>query len=76
MYLSELFSFVQKVPGVKHVRDVRLETRPVVPNKEANLASDTPEAARPVTLVTGRRIEIPGDTLVCSLAHDVQMVEI
>ncbi|MBI5879541.1 MAG: putative baseplate assembly protein [Chloroflexi bacterium] len=76
LYISELFAFIQKVPGVKHVRDIHLAQRAVVPNKEVNLASESGDSGRPLTAVTGRRIEVPGDTLICSLAHDVQIVEL
>ncbi|MBN1140141.1 MAG: putative baseplate assembly protein [Anaerolineae bacterium] len=34
LYVSEIYSLIQKVPGVKHVLDVRLSYRPVVPSKE------------------------------------------
>jgi predicted phage baseplate assembly protein len=34
LYVSEVYSLIQKVPGVKHVLDVRLSYRPVVPSKE------------------------------------------
>jgi hypothetical protein len=29
---------------------------------------------KPLTIVKDRRLEIPADTLLCSLAHDVQVV--
>lgn len=34
LYVSEIYSLIQKVPGVKHVLDVRLSYRPVIPAKE------------------------------------------
>ncbi len=34
LYVSEVYSLIQRVPGVKHVLDVRLSYRPVVPAKE------------------------------------------
>jgi predicted phage baseplate assembly protein len=34
LYVSEIYSLIQKVPGVKHVLDVRLSYRSVVPAKE------------------------------------------
>ncbi len=38
LYVSEIYSLIQKVPGVKHVLDVRLSYRQVVPGKERTLA--------------------------------------
>lgn len=82
LYISELYSIVQKVPGVKHVRDVRLSQRRVIPARE--VAPDAPDDVReqalqsqsPLIAVTTRMLDIPEDTVVVSLAHDVQVVEL
>ena len=34
LFVSEIYSLIQKIPGVKHVLDVKLASRPVVPIKE------------------------------------------
>ena len=35
LFVSELYTLIQRVPGVKHVLDVRLSVRPVLPKHEA-----------------------------------------
>jgi hypothetical protein len=35
LFVSELYALIQRVPGVKHVLEVRLGTRPVAPKEEA-----------------------------------------
>ena len=34
LYISEILALLQKVPGVRHVRDVQAESRRVVPSRE------------------------------------------
>ncbi len=82
LYVSEVFSLVQQVAGVKHVLDVQLSCRPVIPSREPATAAatgpgeDEEEAAgRPLlTPITQRMLQVPPDTLLCSLDHDVQVV--
>lgn len=81
LYVSEIFSLLQQVPGVKHVLDVRLSYRQVIPSRErAAVAAgdgDERETLRPpLTTVTQRMLRVPPDTLLCSLDHEVQVVEI
>jgi predicted phage baseplate assembly protein len=86
LYVAELFSVIQQVPGVKHVLDVQLRQRAVVPGKEtpplgqledyaADAARGTPTDAA-LTLVTGRVLLVPPDALLCSLDHEVALVEL
>jgi predicted phage baseplate assembly protein len=42
LYVSELFSLIQQVPGVKHVLDVQVSHRQVVPRRESR--AERPEA--------------------------------
>jgi predicted phage baseplate assembly protein len=87
LYIAELFSVIQQVPGVKHVLDVQLRQRPVLPSKEApplgqleDFANSAANATRAqdqtLNLVTGRVLQIPADTLLCSLDHEVELVEL
>jgi predicted phage baseplate assembly protein len=85
LYVAELFSVIQQVPGVKHVLDVQLRQRPVEPAKESpplgQLEDFADAAARGVgeealTPVNGRVLQVTPDTLICSLAHDVVAVEL
>ncbi|MGC9400745.1 MAG: putative baseplate assembly protein [Anaerolineae bacterium] len=78
LYVSELFSLIQQVPGVQHVLDVQLAYRDVVPVEEpdpdaeaAEASGETPEALTPLE---GRRLAVPDDTLLCSLTHTVKVV--
>jgi hypothetical protein len=87
LFISELYALIQRVPGVKHVLEVRLATGPIVPKEEAPHSGDqlalvpldgnplpVEAAERPLTAVKERRLEIPADALLCSLDHDVQVV--
>jgi predicted phage baseplate assembly protein len=80
LYVAEIYSLIQKVPGVKHVLEVRLNQREVFPSKEpsARGEEDRPEAAAEGALipVTERRLEVPDDTLLCSLDHQVEIVDL
>jgi hypothetical protein len=73
------------VPGVKHVLDVQVGYRPLVLSDEvAELeevpageaaegeGSDEEETSPELTLLGDeRRLEVPGDTLLCSLDHKI-----
>jgi hypothetical protein len=78
LYVSELFSLIQQVPGVKHVLDVHLAHRPLVPVEEGEDRDLTPEEAeaRAPQPLAGRRLPVPEDTLLCSLEHTVKLVEL
>jgi hypothetical protein len=87
LFISELYALIQRAAGVKHVLDVRLSTRPIVPKEETpqnpgqmalvpvDAKAPPVEALEaPLTTVKERRLEIPADTLLCSLDHEVQVV--
>jgi len=87
LFISELYALIQRAPGVKHVLEVRLGTRPILPGDEPPHSADQMalvpagqnapllEAAdAPLTTVKERRLEIAVDTVICSLDHDVQVV--
>jgi predicted phage baseplate assembly protein len=86
LYVAELFSVIQQVPGVKHVLDVQIRQRPILPSKEApplgqledfaTGAAGTGGQDPSLSLVTGRMLQIPADNLLCSLEHTVELVEI
>jgi hypothetical protein len=77
---------------VKHVLDVRLSQRAVNPRSELQPRGDTlavalPEAAAegsteieriepPLLAVDSRRLDIPADTLLVSLEHEIRLVEL
>jgi predicted phage baseplate assembly protein len=82
LYVSELYSLIQQVPGVKHVLDVRLSYRPLIPGREKPVQpageEGQEEGAAEVTLtpVRQRMLQVPADTLLCSLDHEIQVVEL
>jgi predicted phage baseplate assembly protein len=89
LFISELYTLIQRVPGVKHVLEVRMGVRPVLPKHEAQQPGDQlalvpigQQAAieeddeAPLTAVKDRRLEVPGDALLVSLDHDVEIVKL
>lgn len=86
LYVAELFSVIQQVPGVKHVLDVQIRQRPVLPSKESpplgqledfatNSANGNGEDPT-LNLVTGKMLQITPDAVLCSLNHEVELVEL
>ena len=83
LFVSEIYALIQKVPGVKHVLDVKLAQRPVSPARESAPVGDesddrTPIARTelPVTPIEQRRFQVPDDTLLCSLEHAITITEL
>ena len=73
-YLSNRgLSLIQGVPGVKHVLDVQLSTRPVVPAKETLPEGEEGQEgdAEPLTILDQKVVRVPADTLLCSLDHEI-----
>jgi len=75
---------------VKHVLEVRLGIRPVLPKHEEQqpgeqlavapvsqaLAVVEDEDETPLTNVKDRRLEVPGDALLVSLDHAIEIVKL
>jgi len=93
LFVSEIYSLIQKIQGVKHVLDVRLSRRAVIPSKEKlpGVPEGGPEGAPSgaaeqgqapaqgevaLTVVEQKKIDIPADTLLCSLEHEIKIVEL
>jgi predicted phage baseplate assembly protein len=77
LYVSELFSLIQQVPGVKHVLDVQLGQRPIVPARMRHMPGEAEEATREgeQTAVSGQRtIAVPEDALLCLVSAEVEVV--
>jgi len=72
LFVAEIYSLIQSVPGVKHVLEVQLSQRPVIPRREEGQESESVEAT--LTPVTRRMVQVPADTLLCSLDHEIQVV--
>jgi predicted phage baseplate assembly protein len=83
LYVAEIYSLLEKVPGVRYVMAVGLSHRAVIPIQEkppgaettAEAGAETPPET-PLTEVplNQRSIAVPKGALVCSLEHDIQMV--
>ncbi len=79
LYVTEIYSLLEKVPGVQYVMVVRLSHRPIVPLNEhpeteggEAEGEDTPAL---VELASNQRsLVVPRGALLVSLDHDVQMV--
>ena len=77
LYVAEIFSLIQRVPGVKHVLDVQLSKRRVTPAGEHPLDSEEREEAdKNLTLVKKKVIRVAADTLLCSLTHQITIAEL
>jgi predicted phage baseplate assembly protein len=78
LYLAELFSLLQRVPGVKHVLDVQLSTRPVIPARELppEERGEQGPRERRLTQVDQKVVRVPANTLLCSLDHEITLVEL
>lgn len=78
LYLAEIFSLIQRIPGVKHVLDVQLSRRPVSPSKEraGEAEGEVTEAEAPLTVVKQKVIRVSADTLLCSLNHEIIIKEL
>jgi predicted phage baseplate assembly protein len=89
LYVAEIFSLIQRVPGVKHILDVQLSTRSVIPSKEFPPESEeqgrgdteVPDIesahdgseAGELRAVDQKIIRVPADTLLCSLDHEITL---
>lgn len=79
LFVSEVYSLIQKVPGVKHVLDVKLLQRPVVPGREGRQPGETDDersSDAQLSPVDSRRLSVPDDTLLCSLDHEIRISQL
>lgn len=72
LFVAELFSLVQRVPGVQHVLKITLKQRPIVPGQEYQSTLDDKEKIEQT--VNDNKIQIAPDTMLCSLDHQVKIV--
>ncbi|MEW5960090.1 MAG: putative baseplate assembly protein, partial [Chloroflexota bacterium] len=73
LYLAELYSLLQQTPGVKHVLEVQLSQRRIVPNQEAGPG---PASEQALTPLKDRALPLAADQLLCSLDHEIEIVEV
>ncbi len=72
LYIADLYALIQRVPGVRYVRDVRFASTPIQPGKGAR----TPEPTQSTENNALRVLHVPPDTLLCSLEHAISVVEL
>jgi predicted phage baseplate assembly protein len=88
LYISEIFSLIQQVDGVKHVLDVQVGYREIDPGQlvqkeiksSESLEEEEPEPAEAppeaeLAPLEDRLLKVVEDTLICSLHHDIRIVE-
>lgn len=73
LYVAEIFSLIQRIPGVKHVVDVQLSTRPVMPKTEFPPGEGPQADHQTLAPVEQRVIRVPRNMLLCSLEHNVTL---
>ena len=78
LYVAEIFSLIQGVPGVQHVLDVQLFQRSLTPRLEMSSNGDERhrEFEQGLTPVKQKVVRVPADSLLCSLDHEVKISEL
>jgi hypothetical protein len=76
LYVAELYSLIQRVPGVRHVLDVRFGQRPLLPGEPLPRASSTGDGGNGAPALGQRMIEVPPDALLCLLESEVEVVSL
>ncbi len=80
LYIAELFNLIQQVRGVQHVLNVEVRSRPIQPDKFHLDAGEEGSGAvgsnAQLTPVEGRALTVPPDALLCSLHHEIEIVEL
>ena len=73
LYMAEIFSLIQRVPGVKHVLDVQLSTRQVIPGEYEDVGDRLAEGKNALSPMEDKVVRVPANTLLCSLEHEVML---
>ncbi len=81
LYVAEVYSLLQQVAGVKHVLDVQLAQRPLVPGVdslggEGSSHASTAAGENDAAASEHRVIQPPPDTLLCLLNCQVEVVSL
>ena len=72
----EIDTLIRQVDGVMHVWEITLKRRDVIPQEEETIREEGeghPGAA--LAVIEDRRLDVPSDTLLCSLQHHITIVE-
>ncbi|MFN8494556.1 MAG: putative baseplate assembly protein [Caldilineaceae bacterium] len=84
LLIADLFTFIQKLKGVKHVLNVQISSCEVEPRAivgsvyiDTAAAGTNPQGSNlQLTPLTGNRLEVDPDTLLCSLKHEIKVVDL
>lgn len=78
LFVSELYSVIQKVPGVRHVMDVKVSYKEIVPMEltPLELGEKIEGLEEDLVPLKERMLAVPSDTLLCSLEHEIQVVDL
>jgi predicted phage baseplate assembly protein len=74
LFLAEISSLIQRVPGVKYVMGVKVFTRSIDPEHEGLRIADI-DAEEPLTPLTEPVLWLSENGLICSLAHEINIVD-
>lgn len=66
LFVAEVYALIQRVPGVKYVLDVEIQSGKVEPGLEAQA---------PLTPLEDKLLRVPPETLLCSLEHEITVVD-
>jgi predicted phage baseplate assembly protein len=73
LFTAEIFSLIQRVPGVKYVLDVEIQTREVSKEIDGN---DQSVLEVPLENLEDKVLWISHDSLLCSLDHEISMADL
>ena len=72
LFAAEVYSLVQRVPGVKYVIEANILSRPVTPKTESVNLDERPLPKQ----VEEKVLWIPENALICSLDHEVTVIDL
>lgn len=77
LYISDIHALLQNIPGVRHVQDLQVASRQVLPVRELSLEAQYEQASSVPVLLTpvDRVLYLEEDALLCSLLHEVVIVD-
>ncbi|HEX2981254.1 MAG TPA: putative baseplate assembly protein [Anaerolineaceae bacterium] len=75
LFVAEISSLIQRVPGVRYVLNVQVFTRPVDPERERLRIAEI-DAEEPLTQITEPMLWLPEDGLTCPLIHQINIVDL
>jgi predicted phage baseplate assembly protein len=74
LYLTELYALLQQVPGVRHVKNIKVAHRGVQPDHEPTPEGESDNPPPDPMALDAPFLAVPADTLLVSLDHTVTLV--